>query len=118
MVEFALVVPILCLLLFGIIQFGILYNNYVTLTDAVRIGARRAAVSRNLGGGATSAVVQAVRSSASGLDQSKLTPITVTSTWAHGDPVTVRADYPYSISLLGLVVSSGNLTSTTSERVE
>ena len=44
--EFAIVLPILCLLLFGVIQFGILFNNYVTLTDAVRAGARKAAVSR------------------------------------------------------------------------
>ena len=43
MVEFALVIPILCVVLFGVIQFGILYKNYVTLTDAARIGARKAA---------------------------------------------------------------------------
>jgi Flp pilus assembly protein TadG len=46
MVEFALVLPLLCVVLFGIVQFGILYNNYVTLTDATRAGARKAAVSR------------------------------------------------------------------------
>ena len=46
MVEFALVVPILCLVLFGILQFGALYNDYVTLTDATRVGARKAAVSK------------------------------------------------------------------------
>ena len=46
MVEFALVIPILCVVLFGILQFGALYNDYVTLTDATRVGARRAAVSR------------------------------------------------------------------------
>src|SRR5437899_958555 len=40
MAEFAMVLPILVLLLFGVIQFGILFNNYVTLTDAVRAGAQ------------------------------------------------------------------------------
>ncbi len=40
MTEFAIVLPLLVVLLFGIIQFGILFNNYVTLTDAVRSGAR------------------------------------------------------------------------------
>ena len=39
MAEFAIVLPILIVLLFGIVQFGILFNNYVTLTDAVRAGA-------------------------------------------------------------------------------
>ena len=48
MVEFALVLPILLLLVMGIIQFGIVFNNYVTLTDGVRAGARQAAVSRDL----------------------------------------------------------------------
>ncbi len=46
--EFAIVLPILCLLLFGVIQFGIAFNNYITLTDAVRAGARKGAVGRHL----------------------------------------------------------------------
>jgi Flp pilus assembly protein TadG len=46
MVEFTLVLPVLLVVLFGIIQFGIAFNNYVALTDAVRAGARTAAVSR------------------------------------------------------------------------
>jgi Flp pilus assembly protein TadG len=36
MVEFAIILPILLVLVFGIIQFGITFNNYMTLTDAVR----------------------------------------------------------------------------------
>ena len=47
MTEFAIVLPIFVALLFGIIQFGIAFNNYVTLTDAARAGAREGAVSRN-----------------------------------------------------------------------
>ena len=46
MVEFVMIVPVLLVVLFGIIQFGIAFKNYVTLTDAVRAGARVAAVSR------------------------------------------------------------------------
>ena len=41
MVEFALVMPVLLLVIFGIIQFGVLYNDYISLTDATRVGARR-----------------------------------------------------------------------------
>ena len=51
MVEFALVLPILVALVFGIIQFGILFNHHLTLTDAVRAGSRQGAVSRTLPGG-------------------------------------------------------------------
>ena len=44
----AALLPLLALLLFGVIQFGIAFNNYITLTDAVRAGARKGAVARHL----------------------------------------------------------------------
>jgi Flp pilus assembly protein TadG len=116
MVEFAIVLPVLVVLLFGVIQFGILFNNYVTLTDAVRAGARTAAVSRN-DADPTGAATTAVRTSAADLNQSNLN-VTVNSAWAAGTDVTVTATYPYSINLLGWVVSAGSLTSKTTERVE
>ena len=43
-VEFALILPILVILVFGIIEFGIAYNNYISITHAAREGARLAAV--------------------------------------------------------------------------
>jgi len=114
--EFALVLPILALLLFGVIQFGIVFHQYVTLTDAVRAGARQGAVGRHVSDPAGDAEDR-VRESAGDLDQSQLS-VTVTSSWQQGEDVTVSASYPYDISLLGFVVKSGNLTSTTTERVE
>lgn len=118
MVELALVLPALVLILLAIIQLGMLYNHYVTLTDAARAAARVAAVSRS----ATDpigAATQAARDSASDLDQSKL-DVTVTPSlpWSNGGQVTVTTTYPYSINLLGLVVKSGTITSTTKERIE
>jgi Flp pilus assembly protein TadG len=117
MTEFALVLPVLALILFAVIQFGIVFNNYVTLTDATRAGARRAAVSRQ-DPNRDSAVIAAVRNSASDLDSSKLSVPPPSSSWTPGTDVTVTASYPYSISLLGMVVKSGQLKSTTTERVE
>ncbi|HKA26978.1 MAG TPA: TadE/TadG family type IV pilus assembly protein [Gaiellaceae bacterium] len=117
MTEFALVLPVLALILFAVIQFGIVFNNYVTLTDATRAGARKAAVSRD-DPNRDADVMAAVRSSATDLDGSKLSVSPPTSTWDSGTDVTVTASYPYSISLLGLVVKSGRLSSTTTERVE
>lgn len=116
MTEFALVLPILVFLLFGVIQFGIVFNNYITVTDAVRAGARKGAVGRHLQN-PDAAVVQSVRDAANGLKVSDLN-VTVASSWQQGEQVTVTGSYPYSISLLGLVVKSGRLTSTTKERVE
>ena len=47
-VELALVLPVLLLLLVGILKFGLLYNNYITLTDSVRVGARSLSLGRGL----------------------------------------------------------------------
>ena len=43
-VEFALILPILVVLIFGVFEFAIAFNNYITITHAAREGARRAAV--------------------------------------------------------------------------
>ena len=125
MVEFAIVVPILLVLVFGIIQFGIVFNHSLTLTDAVRAGARQGAVSRTLPGGAGAAFAATearVRSAAQGSLSDAGDPtalvVTVTSTFAQGSDVTVKASYPYTISLLGLPVKQGRFTSETTERVE
>jgi Flp pilus assembly protein TadG len=115
MVEFAIALPVLCLILFAVIQFGIVFNNYIALTDATRAGARKAAVSRQ-SGNAQGACIDAIKAS-SGLDQAKL-GATCSSSWLRASDVTASATYPYSINLLGLVVASGNLKATTTERVE
>jgi Flp pilus assembly protein TadG len=119
--EFAIILPILMMLVLGIIQFGIIFNNYITLTDATRAGARTAAVNRFLGDNGASAVT-AVENSAQGLDQSVLDPtisVTASPDWkTAGNEVTVTASYPYSFNILGLTVRAGNLTSTTKERLE
>ena len=115
MVEFAIALPILCLILFAVIQFGIVFNNYIALTDAARAGARKGAVSRQTSD-PSGACVNAIKAS-SGLDQTKL-GATCGSSWQRADDVTATATYPYSISLLGIVVKSGTLTASTTERVE
>ncbi len=116
MTEFALVLPILAMLLFGVIQFGIVFNNYIQLTDAVRAGARKGAVGRHQQN-PQATVVKAVRDASTNLDQDEL-EVSVTSSFQQGSDVEVTASYPYSINLLGVVVKSGELTSTTKERVE
>jgi Flp pilus assembly protein TadG len=46
LVEFALCLPILLLIVTGIFTIGIALHDYLELTDAVSIGARRLAISR------------------------------------------------------------------------
>ena len=44
LVEFALLLPVLVLILFGIIDFGSLYNNYQSVRQGARDGMRQAVV--------------------------------------------------------------------------
>ena len=44
LVEFALVLTPLFLILLGIIQFGFIFNSYITITNATREGAREGSV--------------------------------------------------------------------------
>src|SRR3954447_11459066 len=44
LVEFALILPVLVLLLFGLIDFGFIYNDYLQVRQGVRDGARQGAV--------------------------------------------------------------------------
>ena len=116
--EFALILPILMALLLGIIQFGILFNNYVTITDAARAGARKAAVSRFLADNGAAAKL-AAQNSASGLNPTDLQVSVTSSDWTTpGSDVNVTVTYPYSINILGWTVKAGSLTSTTRERLE
>jgi Flp pilus assembly protein TadG len=116
MTEFALVLPLLVLILFSIIQFGIAFNNYITLTDAVRAGARKAAVARHTSD-PEATTISAVRAAASDLKPADLL-IDVESSWNATEDVRVSASYPYSISLMGLVVKSGRMNSVTVGRVD
>jgi Flp pilus assembly protein TadG len=118
MTEFAFVLPILVVLMLGIVQFGVAFNNYVTLTDAVRAGARKAAVSRNSSDPEGDCKAQVI-ASAGALDTTDLaTNLSCTSSWAPGAEVRVYADYGYDIKLLDWSVYSGRLKSEMRERVE
>lgn len=115
-VEFALVLPLLLATVYAIFEFGTVFHNYLGLADAVRTGARVAIVSRSAPdptAAATTAVVNA--GSDLGLTSAN---VAVSSTWQPGTDVTVTATYPYTLSLFGFSVTSGNLTSSTTMRVE
>ncbi len=55
-VEFALLVPFLCLLLFGVVDFGYMLNRDTMINNAAREGARTASA-----GGSSAETVQTVK---------------------------------------------------------
>jgi Flp pilus assembly protein TadG len=142
-VEMALVLPILMLILLGIFKFGILYNNYLQLTDATRTGARRLAVDRGQGttqtpcDDATGELANAA-SSLGGTITVTITedndPSTYTNTATGGTSGTtsttcptlvsgsaahVEATYPCDLTIFGLTIDPGcTLDAKATERVE
>lgn len=126
-VELALVLPLMLMLLLGIVQFGTVFRDYIALTDATRVGARQASVSRSINpeSDRVPRVVDMFERAAINLDKSKITvtvePVMVdgvTPGWEQSGDVTVRATYPFNINIAGMVVFSGTLKSRTTERVE
>lgn len=77
LVEFALVLPILMLLILGMIEFGWILNGKITLTSAAREGARVAVVYESAEQAKT-AVQNAVSKSA---ESSSLTAVTTVTTF-------------------------------------
>lgn len=104
-IEFALLLPVLLLLLFGIIDFGRALNASITLTQAAREGARLAAVADANGVPNTRATVTArTQAAATGLN-----PVTVTVTTCTpnetGD-ATVKASYVFKFITPVAAISS------------
>jgi Flp pilus assembly protein TadG len=117
MVEFTLVIIPVLLICFAIVQFGLMLHDYVTLTHAADVGARVASVSRDQPNGVTLAR-NATIASASGLNSGQMNVTVTPQPWSAGSQITVQATYPYSVNILGIVVTSGNLTAQTSARAE
>ena len=118
MVEFTLILPLLLLLILGIYQFGQTYADYIQVTNAARDGGRKALVSRSDTSG-VSDVITTAKNATWWLDKNQMAvSVSPGQPWTTGQNVTVTVTYPYSINLLGFVVASGTLKSTTTVRME
>ncbi len=107
LVEFALVLPIFLLVLFAIVDFGMAFHAWITVTNSAREGARLGAVRAP-----AADIVQRVRDTADSLGDD----VVVTVTNAEGDPgesVVVDVSYGYSLitPLAGIVdvISAGTI---------
>lgn len=118
MTELALVLPVLVVIVLAIAQFGVAFNNYVTVTDAARAAARKGAVSRESGNPQGDCQAAGYAAGQNLNNPGTDFVVSCSSSWGIGSDVTVTASYPYSISLLGWVVASGRLNTTMRERVE
>ncbi len=99
MVEFAILAPLLFLLVFGIIEFGRAYNAQNTLTHAAREGAREFAITQDVVAGEAAARNAVTSMNATGLvvNLSDCTP---------GFPATVTLSLPFELRIAFFPVSS------------
>ncbi|MCH4890437.1 pilus assembly protein [Acidaminobacter sp. JC074] len=92
LVEFALLIPILILILMAIIEFGFMFNTYITVSNASREGARLGSV------GATNAEIsQRVLEAAPNLDADRISISISPGNRNSGDMINVTIEYDYEI---------------------
>ena len=124
MVEFALILPVIVVLIFGCLQVGLSFFNYEQVASAANAGARAAAVSRS--GDPTGAAQAAAKKFATtlGLADSQIV-VTYSSSaspagaaWSYPGAVTVTVSSPMKFSLLDQVEQTFNLRATATKRIE
>ncbi len=108
LVEFAVVLPILLLLMIGLVNLGILVNAQIVLTQAAWEGARAGATISDPSAG-DDEITGAVRRAASPLDAGAVLididprqseyPRNEPGPMPRGYPLTVRLEYPLTLNL-------------------
>jgi Flp pilus assembly protein TadG len=110
-VEFALVLPVLLMVIVATVQVGRGWDAKLTLSQAVRQGARVAAL-----GGSQAAARDAVADAADSLTASELSVTAPASTCSEGQMVTVQATYTYTLTIPLMPERDITMTSASSMR--
>lgn len=92
LIEFALVLPLLILLVFGVIEFGRGYHTKTTLTHAAREGVRVAALD-------SGDPVSTVRNAAPNLNSAAIGVVVAPNPCTPGQPVTVTVTYNHAYDI-------------------
>jgi Flp pilus assembly protein TadG len=108
LIEYALILPVLALLLFGIMEFGLVIFSYNTIGDAAREGARYGAV--HCPSWSTTCNLTDISTAAklltTGLKQDA-GHLTITPTHPTG---TIRVEVLYKVDLIAFIVGSPSIT--------
>lgn len=118
MVEFALILPILLLLVMGIAEFGMMFNAYLSVQNATREGARIGIV-----GATDEEMEERILSTSPSLREERMA-ITIepnSNTRTSGETLRVLVDYDYQMTVpfIGILFGgSVNLSGESSMRIE
>jgi hypothetical protein len=85
--EFALTLPIFVLLMMGVVEYGFLYNNILTVQYAARQGVSAAAQAGAVDGADCSILKAVERSLTAPIDKSRIASVQVYKSDANGDPI-------------------------------
>ena len=105
LVEFALIIPIVILILMGILEFGVMLNSYLTIANSSREAARLGSVGAN-----DIEICARILELSPNLETSNIsvdiTPLDINR--KHGESVTVNITYQYNIinPLIGAIVNN------------
>ena len=104
-IEFALALPILMMIVFGAVEFGLSLHRQQVITDAAREGARYGIVmsTPRPSGSEIMSVVNNYLSTA-GWDANAASVTVTGAGGASGNDLTVRVDYPSSMAMLSKLV--------------
>jgi Flp pilus assembly protein TadG len=102
-VEFALVLPLVFVVVLGLVQVGLVVRDRLLVEAAARTGARAAAIQDD-----PDAISQAAMAAAPGLDPARA-QVSVARAGSRGDPVTVHIAYddPFRVPLVAWLLGSG-----------
>jgi Flp pilus assembly protein TadG len=136
LVEFVLIAPILLLLVFGVVEFGFVFNDHIEIRSAAREGGRLAVVDNGCANGACittataqrDALIATTRTKAQGLANSTSIRVSISCSNTGGcpsstvgtDTVTVCLNYTVTsvTGLLAPVVNNLVLRASATMRVE
>jgi len=126
LVEFALVLPVLLVLLFGLVDFGKAFNYWIDETHLANEGARWAVVNKNPGSGTLQEYIRDQANTPelrTGGTSSVADPLQVCISFPNGElvgePVEVTVSTSYTwLSFLGLTATDKTITGRSTMRLE
>jgi Flp pilus assembly protein TadG len=124
LVEFALLLPILALVLIGVIEVSLWISAHADLTSGAREAGRLLSVSKNDPSAIQDVEARLGQNLDSDIDASKLhysfnpAPANSTPLWPAGATVTMTVTYPDQLSVLGIGLGDPNMTASAQVRIQ
>jgi len=106
-VEFALILPLFVLLFVGLLEFGVLFHNYLKTQNAAREGARVGAL-----GVSETAIQQRIHDYATNLNHEQMSIQITNAQGNRGEALVVRVsyDFPLITPLMGQLIGQDPFT--------